>query len=197
MMREGKRRSPRIPKTPEEIAELVFLKKLREHKRLESFKKTLYYKAFNLFCIICFFTYCELIICFMGPCHYQDHHSKNVWVEYGREAIEGNHVISLLKVVDKEGQLYEFVVNEFIEPPPQAAVFTVGKDFLLQKEIKGTVSTSEHIYRINRASPILFLSFFVALFSIIFFSYNLNQNPHSLRAITVINALTIFSFLLI
>jgi hypothetical protein len=197
MIYEGKRRPPRVPKTPEEVAELVFLKKLREHKKLESFKKTLYYKGFNLFCVACFFIYCELIICFMGPCHYEEHYSKNVWVEYGREVIEGNHVISLLKVVDKEGQLYEFVINEFIEAPPQAAVFTVGKDFLLQREIKGTVSTSEHVYRINRASPILFLSFFVSLFSIIFFSYNLNQNPHSLRAITVINAITIFGFLLI
>jgi hypothetical protein len=120
-----------------------------------------------------------------------------VGADYGREIIAGKRVVSLLKIVDREGQFYEFVVNEFIEPPPQVGVFTTGRDFLLQKEIKGTVSTSEHIYRIRRASPILFLSFFVAIFSIIFFSYNLNQNPHSLRAITVINALTIFGFLLI
>jgi hypothetical protein len=197
MIRDGKRRPPRIPKTPEEVAELVFLKKLREHKRIESFKKTLYYKAFNLFCVICFFIYCELIICFLGPCHYEDHYSKQVGVDYGHEAVEGHRMISLLKIVDRNGQFYEFVINEFIEPPPQVAVFAVGKDFLLQKEIKGTVSTSEHIYRIRRASPILFLSFFVGIFSIIFFSYNLNQNPHSLRAITVINAITIFGFLLI
>ncbi|MGZ3898959.1 MAG: hypothetical protein ACXVNQ_01435, partial [Bacteroidia bacterium] len=92
---------------------------------------------------------------------------------------------------------YEFLVNDLVPPPPKFSAFEVGKDFILQKEIKGSISTSPKQFRIQRASPILFLSIFVAIFSFIFFFYNLNQNPHSLRAITCINAVTMLAFLLI
>jgi hypothetical protein len=197
MTQEGKKRPPRIPKTPEEVAELVFLKRLREHRNLETFKKTVFYKIFNVFSIGCFFIYCELIICFLGPCHYQTHYSRNIKVDFGEEMIGSDRIVSSVKLIGVEGREYEFRVNEFIDVPPKFGPFEVGKDFILQKEIKGCVSTSRNTYRIQRASPMLFLSFFVGIFSCIFFSYNLNQNPHSLRAIAVMNAITLFFFLLL
>jgi len=197
MPQEAKKRPPRIPKTPEEVAEIVLLKKLREYKRLEKFKKTLFYRIFNVFSVACFFIYCELIICFIGPCHYSKHYSKNVAFEHGREIVNGERIISSVKIIDVSGKQYKFIVEEFIDVPEKFSGFMVGKDFLLQKEIKGILSTSNNNYRIQKASPILFLSFFVGIFSFIFFSYNLNQNPHSLRALSIMNAITLFFFLLV
>jgi hypothetical protein len=197
MPQEAKKRPPRIPKTPEEVAEIVLLKRLREYKKLELFKKSLFYKVFNIFCVACFFIYCELIICFLGPCHYTKHFSKNIAAEYNREIVNGERMVSSLRVIDVSGKQYKLIVEEFIDVPEKISAFMVGKDFLLQKEIKATVSTSDNPYRIQKASPILFLSFFVGIFSFIFFSYNLNQNPHSLRAISVMNAITLFFFLLV
>ncbi|MCE3259644.1 MAG: hypothetical protein K0S12_1285 [Bacteroidetes bacterium] len=196
MNQEGKKRPPRTPLSPEEVAELVWLKKIREHKKIEKFKSSRTYKMFNVFNVICFFIYCELFFCFIGPCHYQTHYHKNVIVDYSNTASH-ERIVSALKVVSVDDKQYEFIVNDKIEVPEKYAPFEVGKDFLLQKEIKGSVATSEKQYRIQRASPILFLSVFVSIFSFIFFFYNLNQNPYSLRAITSINAITVLAFLLI
>jgi hypothetical protein len=197
MNTEGKKRPPRTPLSPEEVAELVLLKKIREHKKLEKFKKTRTYKVFNIFNVVCFFIYCELFFCFLGPCQYQMHYCKNVIVDYGDRGEGAHRIISSVKLMGIHEKQYEFIVNDFIDPPPRFSAFEVGKDFLLQKEIKGSIATSDKQFRILRASPILFLSVFVAIFSFIFFFYNLNQNPHSLRAITCINAVTVLAFVLI
>ncbi|MBA3663599.1 MAG: hypothetical protein H0W61_05255 [Bacteroidetes bacterium] len=197
MNTEGKKRPPRTPLSPEEVAELVILKKIREHKKIARFRKSPTYKIFNIFNVACFFIYCELFFCFLGPCHYQKHYSKSVSVEYSNHNTSNKFLISSVKVTGVNNVQYEFLVNDFIATPPKFSQFEVGKDFLLQKEIKGSISTSPHQYRIQRASPILFLSVFVAVFSFIFFAYNLNQNPHSLRAITSINAVTVLAFILI
>ncbi|MDP3557850.1 MAG: hypothetical protein Q8T03_10780, partial [Bacteroidota bacterium] len=79
--------------------------------------------------------------------------------------------------------------------PEKFTTFKVGKDFLLQREIKAYVNTSDDYYRIQAASPMLFLSVFLGIFSLIFFSYNLNQNIQSLIAISIINGITILAFL--
>jgi hypothetical protein len=198
MNSEGKKRPPRTPLSPEEVAELVLLKKIREHKKIEKFRKTPAYKIFNVFNVACFFIYCELFFCFLGPCNYQNHYSKNIIVEYGdKSATAPQRLISSIKLIEVNNKQYEFIVNDYIDPPARFSEFEVGKDFLLQKEIKGSMSTSPKEFRIQRASPILFLSVFVAVFSFIFFFYNLNQNPHSLRAISCINGVTVLAFLLI
>ncbi|MGZ3921091.1 MAG: hypothetical protein ACXVNM_13280 [Bacteroidia bacterium] len=197
MNNEGKKRPPRTPLSPEEVAEIVILKKIREHKRIAKFRKTLTYKISNVFNIVCFFIYCELFFCFLGPCQYQIHYSKSVSIEYAHHNTEMEWLISSVKLTSVNDKQYEFLVNDLVPPPPKFSAFEVGKDFILQKEIKGSISTSPKQFRIQRASPILFLSIFVAIFSFIFFFYNLNQNPHSLRAITCINAVTMLAFLLI
>lgn len=196
MNQEGKKRPPRTPLSPEEVAELVLLKKIREHKKVERFKKTRVYKFSNMFNVACFFIYCELFLCFLGPCHYQTYYCKQVSVSYERGQAM-NRVVSSVKLTGVNERSYEFIVNDVVEPPSPYSAFEIGKDFLLQKEIKGSIATSDKQFRIQRASPILFLSVFVGIFSFIFFFYNMNQNPHSLRAITCINAVTVLAFLLI
>lgn len=197
MNNEGKKRSPRTPLSPEEVAELVLLKKIREHKKIEKFRETKTYKFSNIFNVACFFLYCELFFCFLGPAHYQTHYCKQVMVNYGDRGYGRERLISSIKLIGVNERQYEFTVNDIVAPPPKFSAFEIGRDFILQKEIKGCFSGSEKQFRIQRASPILFLSVFVGIFSFIFFFYNLNQNPHSLRAITCINAVTVLAFILI
>lgn len=192
---EKKKRPPRIPKTPEEVAELVLLKKIRESKKLERFKKSVFYRCGNVFNIICFFIYCELIICFFGPCNYETHYSRNMITEYGEPGKNGDQIVTQVKIVGVNNEKYTLNVYDFIERPKPFSAYTLGRDFLLQKEIKVVLEVSDKTFGISRVSPILFLSFFVSFLSWTLFSYNLNQNPYSLAAITIINALTMVAFL--
>lgn len=198
MNEEGKRRAPRIPLTPEEVAELVEIKKILAHNKLQKLKKSFLFKFLNFLNIFCFFIFCELIISFYGPCHSQIHYSKNVMVRYSDKINEnGKRIISDIVMVDVNDNHYKLSVNEFIETPFKYSSFRVCKDFLLQREIKAQVNTSDNYYRIQAASPMLFLSIFLGIFSLIFFSYNLNQNLHSLASISIINGITILAFLAI
>ncbi|MDP1800609.1 MAG: hypothetical protein Q8L81_04610 [Bacteroidota bacterium] len=198
MKEEGKKRAPRIPLTPEEVAELVEIKKIRAFNKVQRFKRSFIYKFLNCFNVFCFFVFCELIISFYGPCHYQTHYSKNVLVTYGDKKNEaGKRKISDIVIIDVNDKSYNLIVNEFIETPAKYTAFKVGKDYLLRREIKAYINTSDDYYRIQDASPILFLSVFIGTFSLIFFSYNLNQNLHSLGAISIINAITLMAFLCI
>ncbi|MBA3682831.1 MAG: hypothetical protein H0W73_16955 [Bacteroidetes bacterium] len=196
MKEEGKKRAPRIPLTSEEVAELIEIKKIREHNKLQRFKKTKTFKYLNCFNILCFFIFCELVISFYGPCHYQLRYSKNVVVHFDDKIDKNGHrVIEDMNMIDVEGRNYKLIVDEFIETPQKYSTFKVGKDYLLQREIKAFVNTSGNYYRIQSASPILFLSVFLIFFSIIFYTYNLNQNSNSLFSIAIINAAAVFAFL--
>lgn len=198
MNEEGKKRAPRIPLTPEEVAELVEIKKIREYNKLQKVKKSFTYKFLNCFNVFCFFIFCELIISFYGPCHSQVHFSKNVLVTFSDKIDEnGKRKVDEIEMIDVNNNHYKLVVDEFIESPSKFSSFRVCKDYLLQREIKGLISTSDAYYRIQAASPMLFLSVFLGIFSLIIFSYNLNENLHSLTAISLINGITVLAFLLI
>lgn len=196
MNSEGKKRQPRIPLTPEEVADLILIKKIKEHHRLQAFKGTRRYKILNLFNVVSFFIYCELVCCIIGPCHYQTHFSRNIVTEYGEHLPGNKRVIEGLKLIGVNGNQYELSVHEYIPAPTRYSAFDIGKDFLLQKEIKGVVETSEKSYLTQLAFPLFFLSVFVGIFSFIFFFFDLNQNPYSLWALSSINAITVFGFLM-
>lgn len=196
---ERKKRPPRKPFSPEEVAELIAVKRLKEQLKLQRFKKTKRFKYLNIFNVACFFVYCELLVCFVSPCHYRTHFAKRVVVEYARETDGYNRVkIASLGITDLEDNYYKFIINDFITVPEKFSGFSVGKDFILQKELKGRFpEKDEGYYRIQRAEPVLFLSGFVGLLMCIIFGYNLNQTENSLKAISFINSLVILAFLFI
>ncbi len=198
MAAEERKRPPRIPLTPEEIAHLVALKKRNEARKLANFKRSGAYKTFNVFNICCFFIYWELLFCFFGPCHYQTHYSKTIGVKRG-EAInaEGRHMIAEVKMIGVNNREYCLAVNDFIEVPPKYAPFQVGKDYILQKDLKAILQGSESSYRLEAANPLIFLSVLIIIISFSSFVYNLNQDPHSLRAVAILNLLTMLAFIAI
>jgi len=195
-MAPGERKRPhRIPLTPEEVAQLVSLKKLKEARKLARFKKSSSYKALNVFNICCFFVYWEILFCFMGPCHYQTHYARSYAVRHGDEKNEmGKKIISQIDINGVDGKKHRIYVRDFIETPQKFSSYQIGKDYLLQKELKAILVTSEASYGLQSASSIIFLSVFTIVISCISFFYNLHENSHSLTAVTVMNALTILAF---
>ena len=163
MNQQARKRPPRTQKTPEEIAELKMMKRIKEFRRVSSFKKTRFYKVCNIFNVICFFIYLELIICYFGPANYRLHFSKQVDVNFGEARKDRLKETSSISFTDVNDKTYELMVNEFIEAPEKYSVFNIGSDFLFGKEIKGSIAGSEQEYRIHKAGPLLFLSFFLLI----------------------------------
>jgi len=196
MAHEERKRPPRIPLTAEEVAHLVALKKRIAAKNMAAFKHSAAYRFCNVFNICCFFIYWELLLCFMGPCHYETHYSKSIQVKHGYHLNDaGKYIVSEVQIVGVNNERYKLLVGDFIETPRRQSGYQIGRDYILQKSLRGIVETSEDSYRLQEASPLIFLSVFLIVVSCISFFYNLNEQPHSLRAVAIINAITMFAFI--
>lgn len=196
MAPEEKKRPPRIPLTPEEVAQLIALKKRKEARKLALFKQSRTYKALNIFNICCFFIYWEILFCFMGPCHYQTHYARSFGVKHGDERNEaGKRIVSEMDIVNLDGTRIKLYVRDFIEAPPRFSSYQIGKDFILQKDLKARILTSEASYGLQGASSIIFLSVFIIIISCISFFYNLNEISHSLTGVAILNGITVLAFI--
>jgi hypothetical protein len=191
MAEEPKKRPRRVPLSSEDIAHVIAVKRWREFKKREKLKKSRLFKVLNLFNIACFFIYFELLFCFFGPCNYTVHYSYKVTPKYGDTYLKtGEPIIADINVHGVDGIIYNFVIDDFIKVPPKHMRFLIGKDYLLQKNLKGILENSGAEYRLFSASPVLFLCVFVTVISLFAFIYNLNENAYSLNALTVLNFLT-------
>jgi len=196
--RESNKRPRRNPLTSEEVAHIIAHKKKRELIILRKLKSSLYYKVLNVFNVSCIFIYLELLFCYFGPCHYQKHYSEKTVVHYGpRNSENGRLFIGDLDVYDVQGKEYKFVVEECIPPPANRIHYIIGKDFLLQKELKGVLDNSEKVYRLFSASPVLFLCIFISFISFFGYILNLNENIFTLSGLSILNFLTLFGIITI
>src|SRR4051812_33712239 len=108
MASEQNKRSRRIPLSSEEVATVIAFKKRREQIRLRRLKGSLSYKALNIFNIICFFIFCELIFCYFGPCSYHTSFSESVAALYGQDSKgDGTPIVSELDIKDVKGKTYK------------------------------------------------------------------------------------------
>lgn len=192
MALEPKKRPPRVRLSPEEVAQIIAFKKIKAARKLARFKRTGIYKVFNAFNLTCFFVYWEILFCFFGPCHYQTHYSYKVMVHRGDEInANGKRITTEVDIKGVNGIDYTFHVNDFIEKPERFSEFSIGKDYLLQKELKGMFESSDKAYYIRAAGSILFLAILLIIISVTSFMYNLNENAYSLNAVTALNGLVI------
>jgi hypothetical protein len=199
MAADGKKRPARVPLSAEEVAQFILVKKIREAKKLAKYKQTTSYKANNIFNIVCFFIYCEIVLCFFGFCHYQTHYSTKINVKYGKGVNAfGNRIVSEVDVTGVNGSEYTFVVDDYLTSiPVKYSSYKIGKDYLLQKELKGILNGSGTSFTIYAANSILFVLFLIMFISCIAFFYNLNENPYSLNALSVLNFIGLAVILLL
>jgi hypothetical protein len=193
---ENRRRRRRPAMTTEELATLIEYKKRLERMKLAKFKQTSRFRIYNIFNIICAFIYFEIVFCYFGPAAYERHYSTRLTPHFGQDAITQKPIVTDIEILTTEGREYRLVLNENISVPPVGASFVVGKEFLLRKDLKAKFERGLREYRLFKASPILFLSMIVLVISVFSFVYNLNENPYSLMALTVLNLLNMTGILL-
>jgi hypothetical protein len=190
-----KKREPRVALSPEQVAQLKKIKQFKEIVKVSNFKKTKSYKYLNIICVLSFIIYVELILCYIGPCNYSVYEIKKIDVNYsGKVNSNQQPLISTLKITDTQNKLTTIVVDDFIDIPEVGSKFNIGKDYIFGKQIKANVQGYNSSFRVQRFSPVLFLSCFLSVFCIILFAYNLNHQSHSLTALSIINSVAVLSF---
>ena len=197
MPEQPKKRPPRQPLSAEEVQDFIRLKKFRQRKVLERFKKTHRYKLLNGFNIFCVIIYSEMIIAFLGTCHYNAHYIRSVNSFYSRETKGSKVVCSSIVINSVNEKIYDVSINDTITPPQNFSRFLVGKDWILQKEVNVRLEGIKQTYIIKDSFPILFISCLLGITTFISFGYNLNQVKYSLMATSLMNGLSLFSFLLL
>lgn len=190
-----KKREPRVALSPEQVAQLKKIKQFKEIVKVSNFKKTKSYKYLNIICVLCFIIYIELILCYLGPCNYSIYEINKVNVNYsGKVNSNQQPLISTLKITDTQNKITTLVIEDFIDIPEVGSKFNIGKDYIFGKQIKANIQGYESSFRVQRFSPVLFLSCFLSVLCIILFVYNLNHQSHSLTALSLINSMAVLSF---
>ncbi len=194
---EGNKKQSRVPLTPEQLKDVITFKRNKQTKQIEKLKKTRRYKVLNIFNIISIIIYCEIVFCMYGPANYtKDVCTKANIDEYMRD-VGPERVIRFMSVWGKNDAHYQFYVGENIQLPKPNSDFYVGKDFLLQKEVKVMVSTSVSEYRLWRVIPLIFLGISVTLITFLVFAHNMNLVNYSLIAVSLMNAINLLYFIVV
>jgi len=192
---EGNKKQPRVPLTPEQLKDVITFKRNKQIRQIEKLKKTTHYKILNIFNIICIIVYCEMVFCMYGPAIYtKDICTKANIDEYERDAAPAR-VIRFMSIWGESGNHYQMFVGENIQLPKPNSVFYVGRDFILQKEVKLMVSTSEAEYRLWRVIPLVFLGILVTIITFLVFAHNMNLMNYSLIAVSLMNAINLMYFI--
>lgn len=196
MASEPFKRPRRNPLTSEEVALIIAHKKKKEFIELRALKKTKFFKYLNLFNILSLFIYLELLFCFFGPCHYETHSTTSMVTHFGKASfVAGKPFISSLDLYEQGGFIYKFMIENNLPLQAQKIQFVIGKDFLLQKELKGCLGSSDEAYRLFAASPLLLLCGFMTFFSVFAVALDLNERAHSLLGLSTLNFLTLLAII--
>lgn len=194
---ENNKRPPRQPLSPEEVQEIIKIKKLKQQIKTEKFKQTRSYKYLNVFNVICITVYTEIIFAFLYSCAYQTYTIDSIATYYGESIVGNKRELSSIVFKTTNGKEYDIGVRDTVNLPKVNDKLSVGRDWILQKEIKVKWQGSTKAYYIKRAFPLLFISILLGIVTFVLFGYNLNQNSYSLNVISFINTLSILSFFLL
>lgn len=199
MPHDSTHRHSRTPADEEEMAWRLARRDKLKHRRILSFKQSKGFRLLNIFSLIsCFFMW-ELVFCFFGPCYYREVIPENLYMKFGSGIDERGY--PFLKEIQLKwlGGEYNVVCVGAHVPfsasnPPD---IRVGRDYLLHKALKVKLGTIELPFRLERASPQIFLSLFLILITAIGYFFNLNLQPVPLTGLCIMNILGFLAILLI
>ena len=185
MIEEQPRRKQRIPLSPEELYYFIKLKKLKEVKKLEQFKATLFYKVFNSLNVILIgvVTYCVLSIVILNT--WQQTHIYNYSINLGALVPEcDQYSISEIHLQTMSGNELTIKTDYLFNAPTKYQPVYLGKDFIFNKTLKAKLSYDNRAFWSINA----YASFSVCLFALAIGFYIYKYNLH----LTVNGLLTAF-----
>ena len=195
---EQNKRPRRRTLTREEVQAVIAFKQRKENIQLHKLKGTLSYKLRNVFLIISFFIFSEVLICFFGPCKHRLHYTMRVAGTYAAHFEKGKgQLLSQIEAICVDGTMFQLQVDDFKKTPPKYTTLDVGSDFLLNCELKASIAGVEGSFRLFRANPVLLLCCFSSVMLVFGIYHNFNHNDYALWGLTVICGMTLLYLLCI
>ena len=189
---EQNKRPRRTPLTREEVEAVIEFKRRKELRQLLELKSTWSYKMRNVFIVICFFIFCEVLVCYFGACKHRLHYTQFVSGNFAPYSIkEKSQKLSELEAICVDGTFFKLLVDDFKKIPPRYTQIDVCSDFIMNCELKARVAEYDDYYRLFRANPVLLLcvcNIIIILFGIY---HNLNQIDYTLWGLSIISAMTL------
>lgn len=198
MAPENTRRPKRTPLGKEELSSLIaHKKKLELHQKIK-FKKSFAYRFLNLFNVICFFIFIQLLFCFFVCGNYKEHLIVSATARFGDAHSQGGQfMVNELHLTDELENKFDITIKDFIQLPEKNSQLLIGRDFILQKELTAKFETSESNYMLYSSGPYILLSLFSLIVTFIVYSSNYNEAAYSLRALSILNGIILLSILCI
>jgi hypothetical protein len=189
---EQKRRPRRNPLSREEVEAIIAFKRRKEQMQFSILRMSLSYKLRNLFLILSFFVFCEVLCCYFGPSRHRLHYTQSVTGRYAAISEKGRgQRLEYLEAVCVEGNSFKLLVSDFVKIPGRYSRLDVSSDFLLNCQLKASVDGMQDSYRLFRANPVLLLTVFCSFILLLGVYHNLNQNDYTLWGLCVLCGMTV------
>jgi len=189
MQQDRSHRPNRVFPNQEEMARRLALREHLRNKKLQAFKSSKLYRALNIMNVVCFFIYWELILCFFGPCRYNQVFPEHMGIKYGAKTdTRGYRFIKEINLLWYGTKSDKAIVGDFVQVfSGQTLAKQAGRDFILLKDLKVKLGDGNKSYRLNHSSPLVFLCVLLIVVTAVAYNFNLNQSPVVLQGLSTLN----------
>ncbi len=198
MQEEKSGRKPRIPLSPEELYYFKKIKQLKESKKIETFKATLFYKIINSINIALagFLSYCFLSIVVF--CQWQTTYITKSECSYGQyDEVHQQRSVSEIKINTTSGEYIPVKTrNLFREPKPNEALY-IGRDFIFHKILKVRLEYDERSFWHIFTYPIFAICSFAIGLGLFIYKVNKHLSVNGLLTVFALFAIASAYFILI
>ena len=198
MQEEKPGRKPRIPLSPEELYYFKKIKQLKENKKIEDFKATLFYKIINPINISLagFLSYGFLSI--LVFCQWRTTYITKAECSYGEyDEVRKQRTVSEIKIYTTSGEYIPVKTrNLFREPKPNEVLY-IGRDFIFHKILKVRLEYDERSFWHIFTYPIFAICSFAIGLGLFIYKVNKHLSVNGLLTVFGLFALAAAYFILI
>lgn len=198
MPEEKPGRKPRIPLSPEELYYFKKIKQLKEIKKIEDFKATMFYKVINPINIFLagFLTYCFLSI--LVFCQWQTTYITKAESSYGEyDEAHQQRTISEIKISSTSGEYIPIKTRNLFREPKANEVIYIGRDFIFHKILKLRLQYDERTFWHIFTYPIFAICSFALGLGLFVYKVNKHLSVNGLLTVLALFLLASFYFILI
>lgn len=198
MQEEKSGRKPRIPLSPEELYYFKKIKQLKEIKKIEDFKATLFYKIINPINISLagFLSYCLLSI--LVFCQWQTTYITKAECSYGEyDDVHQQRTISEIKINTTSGEYIPVKTRNLFREPKANEVLYIGRDFVFHKILKVRLEYDERSFWHIFTYPIFAICSFAIGLGLFIYKVNKHLSVNGLLTVFGLFAIASAYFILI